>query len=480
MPTKKKKFITKKTSATYTLQPRSQKDPLVVDHTAPQNVLCPAPGSKVEFSDMRSETTAGQLRRWQKEYNNGIHFEDDYNYLQHMVNTEKPEAGSLRNTRSVLLTPLKEEDEEQTSMMVNGREHHKLPAVVLPSEFEAEKSLLHKNLEQGLMLDMDVDIREMLDDDFDGYDIVENVDEVDNDDCELGEVLKELEGAEEVSDADSRAGDFDDDRTLNGSNDGFCSSNDGNYDPSDDDFYQENEDAFMDRQTCFSKMSMQSASVMRRNGGLQMVDKQFEVGKLKMMHGNGFGDNIAETLKYNDDLEDFESGIDPETFISQARISHNKNDDNQKLDDQSKKAILAKFTHERDHDEDLVPIYKKVKAVEHDCVSILSTYSNIYNHPKRMDIKLPERKNGPKKETVKSVKEAPVEKVVHPSAFELSQRNKNETKEEKKARQKAFKAAKKDRRAEKKENQNKWKDAQKKRKGEVQVLIEKNPQIVKL
>ena len=48
------------------------------------------------------------------------------------------------------------------------------------------------------MLDMDVDIREMLDDDFDGYDIVENVDEVDNDDCELGEVLKELEGAEEV------------------------------------------------------------------------------------------------------------------------------------------------------------------------------------------------------------------------------------------------------------------------------------------
>ena len=79
------------------------------------------------------------------------------------------------------------------------------------------------------------------------------------------------------SDADSRAGDFDDDRTLNGSNDGFCSSNDGDYDPSDDDFYQENEDAFMDRQTCFSKMSMQSASVMRRNGGLQMVDKQFEV-----------------------------------------------------------------------------------------------------------------------------------------------------------------------------------------------------------
>ena len=48
------------------------------------------------------------------------------------------------------------------------------------------------------MLDMDVEIREMLDDDFDGYDIVENVDEVDNDDCELGEVLKELEGAEEV------------------------------------------------------------------------------------------------------------------------------------------------------------------------------------------------------------------------------------------------------------------------------------------
>ena len=37
-----------------------------------------------------------------------------------------------------------------------------------------------------------------------------------------------------------------------------------------------------------------------------------------MMHGNGFGDNMAETLKYNDDLDDFESGIDPETFIRQA------------------------------------------------------------------------------------------------------------------------------------------------------------------
>ena len=55
-------------------------------------------------------------------------------------------------TISALLTPLKEEDEEQTSMMVNGREHHKLPAVVLPSEFEAEKSLLHKDLEQGISL----------------------------------------------------------------------------------------------------------------------------------------------------------------------------------------------------------------------------------------------------------------------------------------------------------------------------------------
>jgi len=478
MPARKKKFIDKKSSATYSLQPRGQRDPLVVDHTAPQNVLCPAPGSKVEFSDMRSETTAGKLRRWQKEYNNGIHFNDDYNYLQHMVNTEKPETGSLRNTRSALLTPLKEEDEEQTSMMVNGREHHKLPAVVLPSEFEAEKSLLHKDLEQGLMLDMDVDIREMLDDDFDDYDGVENFNEVENDDCELGEIFDVLKDDDEVSDADSRAGDFDDDRTLNGSNDGFCSSNDGNCVPSDDDW--DNEDAYMDRQTCFSKMSMQSASVMRRNEGLQFVDKQFEVGKLKMMHGNGFGDNMAETLKYNDDLDDFESGIDPETFIRQATIRHNKKNEFQKLDDHSKKAILAKFTQERDHDEDLVTIYKKVKPVEHDCVSILSTYSNIYNHPKSLDVKLPKKKKELKKEAVKNVKEAPVEKVVHPSAFELSQRHKNETKEEKKARQKAFKAAKKDRRAEKKENQNKWKDAQKKRKGEVQVLIEKNPQIVKL
>ena len=51
----------------------------------------------------------------------------------------------------------------------------------------------------GLMLDMDVDIREMLDDDFDDYDGVENFNEVENDDCELGEIFDVLKDDDEVS-----------------------------------------------------------------------------------------------------------------------------------------------------------------------------------------------------------------------------------------------------------------------------------------
>jgi len=479
MPSKKIKFVDKKRDATYQLQPRGQTDPLIVDPHAPQNVLCPAPGSKVEFSDMRSESTVGKLRRWQKESNFGIGFKDGYDYMQHIKDAEKPENFYLPIRRSGLV-PLKEEIEEQTPMMVNGKQHHHIPTIVFPSEVEAEKSLLHKDPEQGLMVDMDHEIREMLDDDFNDYDEVEKFEDVkdkikdEKDECELGDIIKELHLDENAldSDADSRAGDFnsDDDNAFDGSDDGNYAYSDNEFDSGDD---------FMDRQTIFSKMSMQSASVMRRNEGLQMVDRKFDVGRMRLMHGNGFGENIEESEKYG--VDDVDQGIDCEDFIEQE-LKKFRPKDLEKLDEQSKKVILAKFTNERDADEDLVNIYKKVTP-QHDCKSILSTYSNIYNHAKRIDLKAPEKKKEPKNAVVQNsqdLKETSVEKISHPTPYELSQRNKNETKEEKKERQKAFKAAKKARRVEKKENQNKWKDAQKKRKGEVQVLIEKNPQNVKL
>lgn len=75
-PKKVKKFIDKKNAVSFHLVHRSQQDPLAADERAPQKVLLPVNPQKAEKKKQIEE---------QQKY--GIYFDDDYNYLQHLRET---------------------------------------------------------------------------------------------------------------------------------------------------------------------------------------------------------------------------------------------------------------------------------------------------------------------------------------------------------------------------------------------------------
>ncbi|KAI0225500.1 hypothetical protein LSAT2_023746 [Lamellibrachia satsuma] len=75
MPGRKKKFIDKKSSVTFHLVHRSQRDPLQADDEAPQHVLMPLQTSN-------ENVTVETRQEEQKKY--GVFYDDDYDYMQHL------------------------------------------------------------------------------------------------------------------------------------------------------------------------------------------------------------------------------------------------------------------------------------------------------------------------------------------------------------------------------------------------------------
>merc|ERR1712002_461371 len=141
-----------------------------------------------------------------------------------------------------------------------------------------------------------------------------------------------------MGDADSRDGDFGSDFASDGADDGGMMMSD------DDDDYD-------DRGSCFTGYTMTS-SKMRRNEQLQMLDAKLEVEIKRFMSDHADED---ENMTW-EDLE--QRGITTELFPERKMEKGELN----------KEMIMAKFEYERDHDEDLVYVYKKVPRVKHDCV----------------------------------------------------------------------------------------------------------------
>lgn len=465
MPKKKVRFIDPNKSISFKLQNRSQRDPLCVDPDAPQNVLVPM-GENVGFSDLRSETTVGRLKRWSTQKTYGVGYEDDYDYMKHLRVKDEDDRAQLipmgvatSSKRKVLGQIGEEEEEEQVELMRDEQTVLKLPPVLFPSEVEAEESLLTRgNSTFGPRPDWDPDIVAALDDDCE----FENPDDPDLEDgletimaqlCTPGEGDYEDDGG----DMDSRYGDFDSDDLMSDEDDEMMGER-------------------METRSRFTGYSMSSACT-HRSEGLRKLDEKFENVMEKY---NGYGeDGMIEGEE-----EDNEQGLDGESVMKILGIDNMENftlfpqvhHESVIGDVPNKDGILAKFEYERDHDEDLVTIYKKVPAVKHDAVSILSTYSNIYNRPKLIEAPSKPRKEKETKaaEKIPSEKPTPKVKVVAPAA-----RDKNETNEEKRARKQAVKKGKKARRQEKKATKTAFQTEKTRRQHEL-VNIQKNLQGIKL
>ncbi|XP_045159962.1 protein LTV1 homolog [Mercenaria mercenaria] len=421
MPVRKKKqFIDKKNAITFHLVHRSQQDPLVASEDASKHVLVPG-GDKDD--DLRTEE--------QRKY--GVFFDDDYDYMQH-----------LKDTNEIYEVELVDRvyREEVKNVRDSGL---KLPSSVLPSEYEKPVGLLNEAVPvRGPQPNWDPDIVEALDEDFD-FDNPDN--QLDDDFVQVanadGEDEHEGSDLETVSDLGSDVAQMSD-------NDDF------------DTDYKYGDHMFMDEETKsrFTNYSM-SSSVIRRNEGLTLLDDRFE--KLY----EEYDDAEVGAL----DQEDIDGSIQQGSAVLDALMDEFEKTQKEKnlkeVVDEKEGESVDVFNEDSDtemSDTDLVTV--EVKPDEKwDCESILSTYSNLYNHPKLIT----EPKKVKNKEVqLKGKYGIPADVIAtrglteHEINMQMTQRDradkastyrpKDETPQEKADRKRALKDERRERRQEKKLN----------------------------
>ncbi|XP_047434496.1 protein LTV1 homolog [Mugil cephalus] len=453
---KKKSFIEKKKAVTFHLVHRSQRDPLAADEKAPQHVLLPA--SKVEADKRREE---------QREF--GVFFDDDYDYLQHLKEASAPAelvaAGGPSFANRELLHDEDEEEEEEEEEEERGTKKDvpaatiNLPSSVFASEFEEEVGLLNKAAPiSGPRLDMDPDIVAALDEDFD-YDDPDNLLEDDfivKANCAAGAPGAEGDDDDddEWEDTDEEEGDFDSEGGFSGDED------------MDGDMTRGREFLFMDEETKsrFTEYSLTS-SVMRRNEQLSLLDDRFE------KFYEQFDDDEIGALD-NAELEGF---IEPDSARLEEVIKdyfRQKEKESLRPEDLGPKELpVLKEEEEDEEEEEMETVVMGAPDEKWDCETIISTYSNIYNRPKvieeptkskpiRVSTKtgipldvLPSRgMTAKQEERMTRINDSDLPRV------STLPRNKEESKEERRARKQAVKEERKERRVEKKANKMAFKE----------------------
>ncbi|KAK4884856.1 hypothetical protein RN001_001127 [Aquatica leii] len=425
MPKNKRKFIDRKNAVTFHLVHRSQQDPLVADESAPQHVLVP----------LQEKPNKEKRSRLKEQEKYGILYDDDYNYLQHLRDVQK----------TTEWVPVETKPRVQPKLQ--------LPSSVFASAVEEEVGLLNKAApHSGPRLDLDPDVVAAMDEDFD----------FDNPDNELEDNFVELANVENNEDEYS---DVSSDYGSSEALDEVCSLDGPQYTFNDEEI-----------KSRFTEYSM-SSSVIRRNEQLTLLDDKFE------QIYSAYDETEIGPL----DLEDIEGHL-PETseLLLKYAEDFEKNKQREQL---NKEEIISRLNLENDSDSDKELVLMEVPEKEKwDCESILSTYSNIYNHPKLITepkvskIKvsgktgIPTNVLGSNKLTARALSKFNEEnrtnitngsksvggKSIISTLSILSIRPPDETLEEKKERKRMLKEYRKDRRYEKKLNTQAFKEEQKK------------------
>ena len=415
----KKPFIDKKKSVKFHLVHRDQRDPLQADSDAPERVLLKA-----------EERKKKDPKEIQKEY--GIYFDDEYDYLQHL----KPRGDGILLMADETEVPPKPNIFKEVGGI-------SLPSEVLPSEYEEDEGMLEKGvLPRGPQPDWDPDIVEALDDGLD----LDDPDNILEDDFIL---MANAEGGEgECSYGYAGQNYIDSEGSIS----------DRDFDSDDCDFDNESFVNFANEETKsrFTNYSMTS-SVIRRTQGLKLLDDQFE----KVMEeydedqiGGLEEDDMDGVLERENPLVDqVVNELTDQQIVTSLKVSNSgSNLPAQDSGDENEEYERVQFEAEKE---------------KWDCESIISTYSNIYNHPKLITepkpIKLTKKLAIPA-DVLRKKEKADAFQQELKSINEKNRpatRNKDESKEEKKQRKIAVKEERRCRRAEKKLNKQAFKDEQK-------------------
>ncbi|NXV78370.1 LTV1 protein, partial [Atlantisia rogersi] len=468
---KKKPFIEKKKAVTFHLVHRSQRDPLAADDTAPQRVLLPTQKGHEE-----------KRREEQRKY--GVFFDDDYDYLQHLKEASGPSelVPSVRGQQSRIVVTNEGHIEDEIQRV--PAPSIKLPSSVFATEFEEDVGLLNKAAPvSGPRLDFDPDIVAALDDDFD-FDNPENILEDDF-------VLQANEPRKRGSDAEDED-EWED--MEDGSDEEGSGSNDEDYNSegplSDDGVHgQTKEFLFMQEETRsrFTEYSMTS-SVMRRNEQLTLLDDRFEKFFEQFDEDEiGALDNVELEGYINTDNARLQEVLND--YYKEKAKNCVKLDALEPCEDLD--SPVNEDSEEEEKEETVAVVIEEPKE-KWDCESILSTYSNLYNHPtlikepsKPKPIKISQKTGIPlhilpeKGLTAKQVERMQMINGSDLPRASTQPRSRDESKEDRKARKQAIKEERKERRMEKKANKLAFK-VEKRRQEKELLNLKQNMQGLKL
>ena len=335
MGRKKKPWIDKKSATNYKLVYRGQDDPLSKELEHPQMVLAPLTGAYGDSDD--SEDVDDQFEA-QKKF--GIYFADEYDYTQHLKSTTTMREATLLKKEPPL--PLD------------------LPAEVFPSKSllpplppfrpfsDPQHEFVDKEIEAALEGQFDFsDPDGMLEDNF-----VFQANQVPEGELFYGEY-----GAPPKQWAELM----------------------GDFNPWSKEDIVEGQFCDDDRESKFTDCSMTSSAVAR-NEGKQLIDAQFD--RLIEMYDRGMTGEQEDEIVAVDDVT---RGGDQllEHVLKQFKKTRFEDTSVDKLGESITVNGDVESSSDSDIDSRLEALYFQPPDREQwDCDSILSTYSNLYNHPK--------------------------------------------------------------------------------------------------
>ncbi|CDH58466.1 low temperature viability protein [Lichtheimia corymbifera JMRC:FSU:9682] len=492
----KKPFIDRKQAKHYHVVHRSQRDPLIHDADASDRVLKEVIPPNMLKHKTQEEIDAVKYkpvqlnqdeidRRVSQATAQGIYFDDvgDYDYTQHLktigdsteaVFLEAPQREEKPKKSAAGGDLMFKEDQKERQVI-------ELPADAMPSSIERNIGAMANvtGLEGGLQPDMDPRLREVLealeDDEYADGQVDEDFFEELN--AEGDPYIPEEEDFEEYEE-EIEDGSYNWEAAFRNFQRG--KQRRGSSDYSDDD------DDLLERQTKRTGFSV-SSSVMHRNAQLTLLDDRFEKIEEEYFKEDDDEDDEDNGLENLEDRADFDDILDD--FLDKYEIVGRKmkpklegDTSGEKLDTLRQSLGAIRLSNEEDEDKpksrkedvDRVDIWERpVKQRETwDCQTVLSTYSNLENHPAMISDRGPKKKivinpktgmpslveKEPKKPRHQPIQEEQDdneeeededEEEIEPVNLGVA-RSKKESKDEKKARKAAVKEAKKNRRETKK------------------------------
>ncbi|KAI8095765.1 Low temperature viability protein-domain-containing protein [Thamnidium elegans] len=514
----KKPFIDKKAAKHFHVVHRSQKDPLINDTEAPDRVLREVLNPNLlkhksqaeidrvyekpeKLSQDEIDKRIGQAALY------GIYYDDgEYDYTQHLkpmgnVDTVFLEAPGKKEKTNTLDSMFK--DDEVHREQKNPNLFH-LPTEVLPSSIEMKVGVMNQptGLDNGLQPDMDPRLREVLealsDEEYVENDLEEDFFEALNAEGEAYDPAED----EEYFDSEEEIEEYYEDEDEEEQDQEGDEVGEENYDwqaafkkfklnqnrgGSDDEFDDEAETK--SKGTSFSV----SSSAMHRNSQLRLLDDRFE--KIEEEYADDDDESEYESGEEKEERADFDAILDE--FLEKYEIVGRKMQPKMEGEtsaaklDSMRQGLLKTHIHEEEIHEPrqkltqaaLQPKLERPEMKKRetwDCQSIVSTYSNLENHPALINDKGPskriridpktgmpilvevERKKRASKKNRSEEQEEEEEEEEESDGEQAENkgapRTKEETKEEKKARKQAVKEAKKNRREEKKTTKSAFKD----------------------